>query len=232
MKEILLVTSGKGGVGKSTLSALISLKLSSRKKVLIIDSDLGLNNLDIIFNIKSNQYDILDVVKGRCNLSDAFIKVKENLCLLNLCISINVDKYPDDLLEAIIEYVKDEFEYIIIDSPAGIEKGFNNALKVANKVVVVLNDELTSYEDARKIKRLCSINNIKNIIYVMNRFNKKESVKEYIRTRITHYLSEKNLLYINSIQGSIYKKFRILSHDKEFLKLIFQINNGNVVKVF
>jgi septum site-determining protein MinD len=161
MKEILLVTSGKGGVGKSTLSALISLKLSSRKKVLIIDSDLGLNNLDIIFNIKSNQYDILDVVKGRCNLSDAFIKIKENLYLLNLCISLNVAKYPDDLLEAIIEYVKDDFEYIIIDSPAGIEKGFNNALKVANKVVVVLNDELTSYEDARKIKRICSINNIK-----------------------------------------------------------------------
>ena len=214
MKEILLVTSGKGGVGKSTLSALISLKLSSRKKVLIIDSDLGLNNLDIIFNIKSNQYDILD-------------EVKENLYLLNLCISINVNKYPDDLLEAIIEYVKDEFEYIIIDSPAGIEKGFNNALKVANKVVVVLNDELTSYEDARKIKRLCSINNIKNIIYVMNRFNKKESVKEYIRTRITHYLSEKNLLYINSIQGSIYKKFRILSHDKEFLKLIFSASEAS-----
>ena len=232
MKEILLVTSGKGGVGKSTLSALIALKLSSRKKVLVIDSDLGLNNMDIIFNIKSNQYDILDVIKGRCELNDAFIKVKENLFLLNLCISINADRYPDDLLESIIEYVKNDFDYLIIDSPAGIEKGFYNALKVANKVIIVLNDELTSYEDARKIKRICCINSIKNIIYVMNRFNKKESFKDYIRTRVTHYLSDNNLIYINSLSGGIYKKYRILSHDKEFLKLIFQISQGNLVKIF
>ena len=113
MKEILLVTSGKGGVGKSTLSALTSLKLSARKKVLLIDSDLGLNNLDLLFGVKSSGYDVLDVIKGRCDIKDAFIHVKENLYLLNLCMSLNVDTYPDDLLECIIEYIKDDFDYLI-----------------------------------------------------------------------------------------------------------------------
>ena len=232
MREILLVTSGKGGVGKSTISALIALKLSNKNKVLLIDSDMGLNNLDLILNIKSNGFDISDVVKGRCDINQALNKIKDNLYLLNLCLSIDLTNYPDYLLETIIYYLKDDFDYIILDSPAGIEKGFNNALKVSSKVIVVLNDELTSYEDARKIKRLCKVNNINQIIYLMNRFNKKESFKEYVKTRVNYYLSGNQIIFIDQINGNIYRKYRMLTYNKEFNRLISDITKGNVVNLF
>ena len=159
MKDVIVVTSGKGGVGKSTISAMIGLNLSSRGRILLIDADLGLNNLDLLLNVPSSSYDIADVIKGRCELEEAMMKVKENLFILNLCLSSEVRKYPEYLLETIIGQTGDYFDYIIIDSPAGMEQGFLNTLSVATRGIIVLNDELTSYEDGRKIQRLCKIHN-------------------------------------------------------------------------
>lgn len=96
----------------------------------------------------------------------------------------------------------------------------------------MLNDELTSYEDGRKIQRLCKIHNLKNILYVMNRYNKKESIKEYIRTRFRYYLNDNHLIYINNVAGNLYRKYRLLSHDKEFNNLIKEIVKPNSVRVF
>ena len=122
-----------------------------------------------------------------------------------------------------------EYDYIIIDSPAGIENSFTNCLSVSNKIVVVLNDELTSYEDARKVRRLCKAHTKNKIIYVMNRFNNKESFKEYIRTRVNYYLCDNNLFYINQISGSIYRKYRVLSHQKDFVNLCNQVTKSSVI---
>jgi len=232
MKDVIVVTSGKGGVGKSTISAMIGLNLSSRGRILLIDADLGLNNLDLLLNVPSSSYDIADVIKGRCELEEAMMKVKENLFILNLCLSSEVRKYPEYLLETIIGQTGDYFDYIIIDSPAGMEQGFLNTLSVATRGIIVLNDELTSYEDGRKIQRLCKIHNLKNILYVMNRYNKKESIKEYIRTRFRYYLNDNHLIYINNVAGNLYRKYRLLSHDKEFNNLIKKIVKPNSVRVF
>lgn len=232
MKEIVAITSGKGGVGKSTLSGLISLFLSNKYKVLVIDADLGLKNLDILFNVKSTNFDISDVVKGRCELANALVNINPNLSLLNLCISCDVRSYPSYLLETIIKEVENNFDYIIVDSPAGIEQGFFNVLSIASKALIVLNDELTSYEDGKKIQRLCKMNNLKNIIYVMNRFDKKYSIKEYVNTRFFYYFNTKNLIYINNIVGNFFKKYRILSKNKEFIRLIEEIQKANTISIF
>ncbi len=229
MKEVVVVTSGKGGVGKSTLSSMIGLSLSQKYQVLLIDADLGLKNLDLIFNVKSSNYDISDVVKGRCEIDQATIKIKENLSLLNLCMSSDVRSFPSYLLETIIDELKNDFDYIIVDSPAGIEQGFFNTLSVCTKAVIVLNDEITSYEDGRKIQRLCKINNIKNIIYVMNRFDKKYSIRDYVKTKFSYYFNVTELIFINNVVGNFYKKYRIISHNKEFDELINQIRKGNTI---
>lgn len=223
MKDIILVTSGKGGVGKSTVSSLLAIKLSNKNKVLLIDADPGLTNLNLIFNVNSSLHDIYDVVKGICNLEDALIKVRDKLILLNLYQSIDLTKNSEYLLESIIYYLKNDFDYIIIDSPAGIDESFTNCLKVSSRVIIVLNDELTSYEDARKVRRLCKLHSKNKIIYVMNRFNDKESFKEYIKTRVNYYLCDNNLFYINQISGSIYRKYRILSYQKDFINLCNQV---------
>jgi septum site-determining protein MinD len=232
MKDVILITSGKGGVGKSTVSSLISMRLANKNKILLIDADPGLTNLNIIFNIKQTSYDIYDVVKGICSLEDALIKIKDNLYMLNLFQSTELEKNSFDLLDTIIYYLKDDFDYFVVDSPAGIDQSFINCLKVSNKIVIVLNDELTSYEDARKVKRLCKVHNKNQIIYVMNRFNRKESFKEYIKTRVNYYLNDHNLFYINQVPGSIYKKYRMLCLQKDFVKLYDSLTRVNSHTLF
>lgn len=229
MKDVVVVTSGKGGVGKSTLSSMIGLSLSQKYQVLLIDADLGLKNLDLIFNVKSTNYDISDVVKGRCEIDQATIKIKDNLSLLNLCLSSDVRSFPSYLLETIIDELKNDYDYIIVDSPAGIEQGFFNTLSVCTKAIIVLNDEITSFEDGRKIQRLCKINNVKNIIYVMNRFDKKYSVRDYVKTKFSYYFNTHDLIFINNVIGNFYKKYRIISRSKEFNELINQIRKGNTI---
>ncbi|MDY2574730.1 MAG: AAA family ATPase [Bacilli bacterium] len=232
MKDIIVVTSGKGGVGKSTLSGLIGLYLSKNFKVLLIDADLGLTNLELIFNAIKSKFDISDVIKGRCELYQAINKIKTNLFLLNLCLSTEVNKYPEYLLESLIQEVKNDYDYVIVDSPAGIEQGFLNTLTIATKALIVLNNELTSFEDARKTLRVCKMHKINKIIFAMNKYNKKDTFKSEIYSNFNYYLSNQYLYLIKYCKGDIYKKQKILFQDKEFVKMIekeIKINSLSIV---
>lgn len=232
MKDIIVVTSGKGGVGKSTLSGLIGLYLSKNFKVLLIDADLGLTNLELIFNAIKSKFDISDVIKGRCELYQAINKIKTNLFLLNLCLSTEVNKYPEYLLESLIQEVKNDYDYVIVDSPAGIEQGFLNTLTIATKALIVLNNELTSFEDARKTLRVCKMHKINKIIFAMNKYNKKDTFKNEIFSRFNYYLSNQYLYLLKYCKGDIYQKQKILFQDKEFVKMVekeIKINSLSIV---
>lgn len=156
MAKIIVVTSGKGGVGKTTTSAAISSGLAMRgHKTVVIDFDIGLRNLDIIMNCERRVvYDFVNVINGEANLRQALIKDKrvENLYILPASQTRDKDALSQEGVEGILNDLKaDGFEYIICDSPAGIEHGAFMALYFADAAIVVANPEVSSVRDSDRI---------------------------------------------------------------------------------
>ncbi|MEA3108636.1 MAG: septum site-determining protein MinD [Gammaproteobacteria bacterium] len=156
MAEIIVVTSGKGGVGKTTTSASIACGLARRgKRVVVIDFDIGLRNLDLIMGCERRVvYDFVNVIQGDCSLKQALIKDKRIETLYVLAASQTRDKdalTTEGVQRVLDELANDGFEYIICDSPAGIEKGAHLAMYFADRAVVVVNPEISSVRDSDRI---------------------------------------------------------------------------------
>ncbi|ASN05105.1 septum site-determining protein MinD [Virgibacillus necropolis] len=155
MGEAIVITSGKGGVGKTTTTANVGTALAlMEKKVCLIDTDIGLRNLDVIMGLENRIiYDIVDVIKGRCKLKQALIKDKrfDDLVLLPAAQTSDKSALTTDGMKKIIEELKPDYDYIIIDCPAGIEQGFQNAVAGADKAIVVTTPEKSSVRDADRI---------------------------------------------------------------------------------
>lgn len=154
--KVLTITSGKGGVGKTTVTANLATALAMQnKKVVAIDADIGLRNLDVVMGLENRiVYDLVDVVEGRCRLRQAMIKDKRQPDLYLIPAAQTRDKTavsPSDMI-LVCNQLKDEgIDYIIIDSPAGIERGFRNAIAPADKVIIVTNPEVSAVRDADRI---------------------------------------------------------------------------------
>ena len=154
MARIIVVTSGKGGVGKSTLVANLGSELAKEFKVVLIDADLGLKNLDCILGLENRViFDIEDVIENRANLMQALVndKKRENLYILPACRNLDVTKVDFKYMEKIVLELQDKFDYIFIDCPAGIERGFFNAINNANEAIVVASLDISSIRDADKV---------------------------------------------------------------------------------
>ena len=155
MSEAIVITSGKGGVGKTTTTANLGTALALMdKKVCLMDTDIGLRNLDVVMGLENRIiYDIIDVAQGRCKLKQALIKDKRFDYLFLLPAAQTSDKHdlsPEAMIEMVSE-LKQEFDYILIDCPAGIEQGYKNAVAGADHAIVVTTPEKSSVRDADRI---------------------------------------------------------------------------------
>ena len=153
--SVIVITSGKGGVGKTTTSANIGTALKKDgSKVVLIDTDIGLRNLDLLLGLENRiVYTIVDVVEGRCKLKQALVKDKKNpnLCLLAAAQTRDKSAVTEEQLKEICDTLKEEYDYIIVDCPAGIEQGFQNAVAGANEAIVVTTPEMSAVRDADRI---------------------------------------------------------------------------------
>ncbi len=173
MGEVIVITSGKGGVGKTTTTANLGAALALRnKKVALIDTDIGLRNLDVVMGLENRiVYDIVDVVEEKCKLRQALIKDKRfnELFLLPAAQTRDKSAVNEEQMKELISKLKDEFDYILIDCPAGIEQGFKNAIAGADRAIVVTTAEISAIRDADRIIGLLEASEIKNPELVINR---------------------------------------------------------------
>ncbi len=173
MGEVIVVTSGKGGVGKTTTTANIGTGLSLQgKSVVLVDADIGLRNLDVVMGLENRiVYDLVDVVEGTCRLRQALIKDKRfnNLYLLPAAQTKDKNAVNPSQMQKLCLDLAEEFEYVIVDCPAGIEQGFRNAIAGANKSVVVTTPEVSAVRDADRIIGLLEANGLKNPQLIINR---------------------------------------------------------------
>lgn len=176
MGEAIVITSGKGGVGKTTTTANLGTALALMdKKVCLIDTDIGLRNLDVVMGLENRiVYDIVDVIQGRCKLKQALIKDKrfDYLSLLPAAQTSDKTAVTPEGMREIIKELKTEYDYIIIDCPAGIEQGYQNAVAGADKAIVVTTPEKASVRDADRIIGLLEKEEMDPPSLIINRIRK------------------------------------------------------------
>lgn len=173
--KVITITSGKGGVGKTTATANIGAALAELGyKVVCIDADIGLRNLDVVLGLENRiVYDLVDVVEGRCKLRQAMIRDKRLPELFLIPAAQTRDKNavtPNDMIR-VCDELRLEVDYILVDSPAGIERGFQNAIAAADQVIIVTNPEVSAVRDADRIIGMVEAEEKGPAQLVLNRIN-------------------------------------------------------------
>lgn len=171
--NVIVVTSGKGGVGKTTTSANVGTGLAKQgKKVCLIDTDIGLRNLDVVMGLENRiVYNLVDVVEGNCRVKQALIRDKRHPGLYLMPSAQTRDKSsvsPGQMVK-VIDHLKEQFDYIILDCPAGIEQGFQNAIAGAQRALVVTTPEVSAIRDADRIIGLLEANGFTQMDLIINR---------------------------------------------------------------
>lgn len=173
MGEVIVITSGKGGVGKTTTTANIGIGLAKLgKKVIVIDTDLGLRNLDVVLGMENRiVYNLVDVIEGNCRLKQALIgdKRSENLFLLPSAQTKDKSAISPEQMKKLTEELREQFDYILLDCPAGIEQGFQNAISGATRAIIVTTPEVSAIRDADRIIGLLDKAKIKQKDLIINR---------------------------------------------------------------
>jgi septum site-determining protein MinD len=173
MSRIIVVTSGKGGVGKTTSSANLGMALAKLgRKVVLVDADFGLRNLDLLLGLENRiVYTALEVIARECKLDQALVKDKRqpNLSLLAAPQTRNKTAITAAHMKALVEVLSRYFDYVLIDCPAGIESGFQNAIAGAKEAIIVTTPEISAVRDADRVIGLLEANRITDIKLILNR---------------------------------------------------------------
>jgi septum site-determining protein MinD len=173
MSRTIVITSGKGGVGKTTTSANLGMALAKLdRKVVLVDADFGLRNLDLLLGLENRVvYTALEVIARECKLDQALVKDKRqpNLSLLAAPQTRNKTAITSAHMKALVEVLSRYFDYVLVDCPAGIETGFQNAIAGAKEAVIVTTPEISAVRDADRVIGLLEANRIKDIKLIINR---------------------------------------------------------------
>lgn len=214
--QVITVTSGKGGVGKTTAVANLATALAmDGKRVVCIDGDIGLRNLDVVMGLENRiVYDIVDVIEGRCKLKQAMIRDKHNPDLYLIPAAQTRDKNavsPSDMIR-ICNDLRPDADFIVIDSPAGIERGFRNAIAAADSVLVVTNPEVSAVRDADRVVGILEAEEKGNPSLIINRLNptlvknndmlSAEDVLDLLGIRLIGIVPEDENVIIGSNRGA------------------------------
>ena len=171
----IVITSGKGGVGKTTATANIGLGLAMRgHKVVVIDTDIGLRNLDVVMGLENRiVYDLVNVIEGDCKLSQAMIhdKSEYELYLIPAAQTRDKNSIDPEQLRELCAKLEEEFSYVLMDCPAGIEQGFKNAISAANEAIIVTTPEVASIRDADRVIGLLEAAELHRPKLIINRIN-------------------------------------------------------------
>lgn len=259
--RVIVVTSGKGGVGKTTTNANIGTALArAGKKVVMIDTDLGLRNLDLLLGLENRiVYTIVDVVEERCKLKQALVKDKKNpnLCLLAAAQTRDKSAVTEEQLKNICDELKKDYDFILVDCPAGIEQGFQNAVAGASEAIVVTTPEMSAVRDADRIIGLLEakeeiksykllINRVRPNMIATNDMMSVEDVQEILSTSIIGVIPEDSGIITStnkgepivndekSLAGQAYSNVarRIMGEDVPLLNLEVDTSIAGKVKKF
>lgn len=184
MSQVIVVASGKGGTGKTTVCSCMAVAMASKnKKVLVVDTDSGMRGMDMYLGIQSKLvYDISDVVSGSCEPEDAICKVDGFSDFDAIAAPLRAeDEISPSIMKDFVDKVKSKYDYILIDSPAGTGSGFESAAKAADRAIIVINAEPISVRGGQNITRALENLGIKDIRLIINRFDRArfEALKNY-----------------------------------------------------
>ncbi len=173
MSRVIVITSGKGGVGKTTTTANLGMALAQRgRKVAVVDADFGLRNLDLLLGLENRiVYTAVEVLAGECRLDQALIKDKRqpNLALLPAAQNRTKDAVTPEQMKQLVGSLTESFEYVLIDCPAGIEMGFQNAIASATEALIVTTPEISAVRDADRVVGLLEANDVRKQHLIVNR---------------------------------------------------------------
>ncbi|MBC7542174.1 MAG: septum site-determining protein MinD [Candidatus Sericytochromatia bacterium] len=256
--RVIVVTSGKGGVGKTTTSANLGMALAKNgEKVCLVDADIGLRNLDLLLGLENRiVYDLVSVVEGRCKLRQALIRDKRepNLALLPAAQTRDKSAVSPEQMKVLIAQLLEEFTIVLIDCPAGIEQGFQNAIAGAHEAIVVTNPEVSSVRDADRIIGLLEAAEITDKYLIVNRIRPNliqkddmmsvEDVQDILAIKLIGVIpddesiivstnkGEPAVLMAHSIAGQAYRNIarRLQGEDVPFMT--FQTKSTGVLGMF
>lgn len=246
MSQVIVITSGKGGVGKTTTTANIGTGLAKlNRKVVLIDTDIGLRNLDVVMGLENRiVYNLIDVIEGTCRYKQALIRDKSysNLFMLPSAQTKDKTAVTPEQMKKLVAELSEEFDYILLDCPAGIEQGFQNAIAAADRALVVTTPEVSAIRDADRIIGLLEANDIHKIDLIINRIRMDmvkrgemmsvDDVVEILAVDLIGVIPDDENIVIssnqgqplvgdNSLAGQAYFNIckRIMGHKVEFLDL-------------
>ncbi|MGB3495691.1 MAG: septum site-determining protein MinD [Elainellaceae cyanobacterium] len=181
MSRVIVVTSGKGGVGKTTCSANLGMALAQRgHSVAVVDADFGLRNLDLLLGLENRiVYTAVEVISGECRLDQALVKDKRqpNLVLLPAAQNRTKEAVSPEQMRDLLNSLAEKYEFVLIDCPAGIEMGFQNAIAAATEAIIVTTPEISAVRDADRVIGLLEANDVKKMHLIVNRL-RAEMVQE------------------------------------------------------
>jgi septum site-determining protein MinD len=226
MARKIVVTSGKGGVGKTTVAANLGAQLSRRgERVILCDADFGLNNMDVATGVENLVvYDIVDVIEGRCRAKQALIRHPEfgNLYILASNHSAPERYISPQAVRLVLDALSPQFDFILIDCPAGIDEGFHRAVATADEAIVVTTPHISAIRDADKVITLLKsyepqcvsvvVNRVRGDMLLSGKILSPKEIEEILNTPVLGILPENDDIYLNNLSDKT-RAFRLLAYN-------------------